>query len=70
MQMCAYLHEEKQVGILALGGGAVTLLDVVGGDVDTLHNTVSGFAGTTDYDELTILLVGRIWCLGLLGVSE
>lgn len=30
------LDEEKQIGILALGGGTSTLLDVVGGDVDTL----------------------------------
>ena len=32
----AYLDEQEQVGILALGGGTGTLLDVVSCDVDTL----------------------------------
>ncbi len=32
-----YLHEEKQIRVLALGCGAGSLLDVVGGDVDTLE---------------------------------
>ena len=31
------LDEEKQIGILALGGSTSTLLDVVGGNVDTLE---------------------------------
>lgn len=31
-----HLHKEQEVRILALGGGPDTLLDVVGGDVDTL----------------------------------
>lgn len=35
------LDEEKQIGILALGGSASTLLDVVGGNVDTLVYEVS-----------------------------
>lgn len=35
------LDEEKQIGILALGGSTSTLLDVVGGDVDTLKYQVS-----------------------------
>ena len=32
------LDEEKQIGILALGGSTSTLLDVVGGNVDTLED--------------------------------
>lgn len=35
--LAMYLHEEKQIRILALGSGADPLLDVVGGDVDTLE---------------------------------
>ncbi len=35
----AYLDEEEEIRVLALGGGAVPLLDVVAGDVDTLHDT-------------------------------
>ena len=31
-----YLDQQEQVGILALGGGTVALLDVVLFDVDTL----------------------------------
>ena len=31
-----YLDEEEEIGILALGGGALTLLNVVVFDVDTL----------------------------------
>ena len=35
------LDEEKQIGILALRGSTSTLLDVVGGNVDTLKYQVS-----------------------------
>lgn len=39
MLVIPYLDKEEQVGIFALRGGALALLDVVGGDVDTLHST-------------------------------
>jgi hypothetical protein len=32
-----YLHKQEQVRILTFGGGPVALLDVVFGDIDTLH---------------------------------
>jgi len=38
MRVGSYLYKQEQVRILALGGGAVALLDVVGGEVDTLIN--------------------------------
>lgn len=37
MVASAYLDQQEQVRVLALGGGTVALLDVVLCDVDTLH---------------------------------
>ena len=36
-----YFYKEKQIRVLALWCGAVTLLDMVGCDVDTLHMMMS-----------------------------
>ena len=40
-QRFAYLYKEKQIRILALWCCAVTLLDMVGCNVDTLHTIMS-----------------------------
>lgn len=61
MRFSAYLDEQEQVGILALGGGSDALLDVVLVDVDALangQNHVQHFGlQNVHYDELTILLL-------------
>jgi len=57
--------EEEEVGILALWGCSVPLLDVVAGNVDTLSGIKSQGTenGIRDDDELTILVLAgvRVW---------
>lgn len=56
-----YLDEEKQIRVLALGGGSGTLLDVVFGDIDTLIDVyaVRNVLLAIERDELTILVARR-----------
>ena len=58
-----YLDQQEQVGILALGGCPLALLDVMLGDIDTLAKTCQEIClYVAGDDELTILLkAGERW---------
>lgn len=64
-----YLDEQEEVGILALGGGPLALLDVVLDDIDTLPiaRYVRNSGADADDSELTILSLPKaLSCLRLL----
>ena len=52
----SYFDQQEEVGILALGGGTLTLLDVMMCDVDTLQNDISYVVDAGGDDELTIVV--------------
>ena len=56
----AYLYKKKQVRVLALWCCAVTLLDVVGCNIDTLHMIISIIFANREDDEFTILVVAGL----------
>lgn len=68
--MKKYLHEEKQIRVLALRGCTLALLDVMAGDVNTLRRGQQRIFEATDDDELTILVVAGVWYLGLFNALE
>ena len=59
-QKFAYLYKEKQIRVLALWCCAVTLLDMVGCNIDTLHMIMSIIFVNRDDDEFTILVVAGL----------
>jgi hypothetical protein len=64
--MFTYLYKEKQIWVLALWCCAVTLLDMVGCDIDTLHMIMSINLVIRDNDEFTILVVAGLRSLLLM----
>ena len=64
----AYLYKEKKIRVLAFWCCAVTLLDMVGCNVDTLHMVMSIIFVNRDDDEFTILVVAGLRSLLLVVV--